>query len=210
MFIFDTAIKVMAIWSLFIPCRICSVVKCFLALMVGKVDSRLFFPQDDQPGQERAWQAGQPWLDRRPGGHPRLLDQRGVRRWRQRTHHWRWTGDFFHLLPKRGTNFYVCLIEGAARVFPTSYAPTGNWTHVSSGTLIQDTLRTEQLWLLQVNRWLDLFAWHFVWSHWAKLAIQILKWLFRIEEMLLRIHLYNYLLNRSPTCFKYLDSLEQK
>ena len=100
--------------------------------MVAQVDSRLFFPQDDQPGQERAWQEGQPWLDRRPGGHPRLLDQRGVRRWRQRTHHWRWTGDFFHLLPKRGTNFYVCLIEGAARVFPTSYAPTGNWTHISS------------------------------------------------------------------------------
>ena len=25
-----------------------------------------------------------------------------------------------------GTNFYVCLIDGAARIFPTFYVPTGN------------------------------------------------------------------------------------
>ena len=39
---------------------------------------------------------------------------------------------FFHLLPKLRTYFYVCLIDGSARIFPTSYAATGNWTHISS------------------------------------------------------------------------------
>ena len=39
---------------------------------------------------------------------------------------------FFHLPPKLGTNFYVRLIDGAARIFPTSHATTGNQTHVSS------------------------------------------------------------------------------
>ena len=39
---------------------------------------------------------------------------------------------FFHLLPKPRTYFYVQLIDGAARIFPTSNAATGNQTHVSS------------------------------------------------------------------------------
>ena len=39
---------------------------------------------------------------------------------------------FFHLLPKLRTYFYVGLIDGAARIFPTSYAATGNRTHASS------------------------------------------------------------------------------
>ena len=38
---------------------------------------------------------------------------------------------FFHLLPKPGTYFYVHLMDGAARIFPYSYAATGNQTHVS-------------------------------------------------------------------------------
>ena len=39
---------------------------------------------------------------------------------------------FSHLLPKPPTYFYVHLIDGAARIFPNSYAATGNRTHVSS------------------------------------------------------------------------------
>ena len=46
---------------------------------------------------------------------------------------------FFHLLPKPHTYFYVRLIDGAARIFPTSYAATGNQTHVSSvAPLVRD------------------------------------------------------------------------
>ena len=39
---------------------------------------------------------------------------------------------FFHPLPKTRTYFYGRLIDGAARIFPTSNAATGNWTHISS------------------------------------------------------------------------------
>ena len=46
------------------------------------------------------------------------------------------TWNFFHLLPKLRTYFYVCLIDGSARIFPTSYATTGNRTHVSSLKII--------------------------------------------------------------------------
>ena len=38
----------------------------------------------------------------------------------------------FDLLPKPRIYFYVCLIDGATRIFPTSLATTGNQTHVSS------------------------------------------------------------------------------
>ena len=38
---------------------------------------------------------------------------------------------FSHLLPKPRTYVYVRLIDGAARIFPNSYAATGNQTHVS-------------------------------------------------------------------------------
>ena len=38
----------------------------------------------------------------------------------------------FNLLPKPRTYLYVCLIDGAARIFTTMYAVTGNQTHVSS------------------------------------------------------------------------------
>ena len=39
---------------------------------------------------------------------------------------------FSHLLPKPRTYFYVCLIDGTARIFPTSYAATKNRIHISS------------------------------------------------------------------------------
>ena len=38
---------------------------------------------------------------------------------------------FSRLLPKPCTCFYVCLIDGAARIFPYSYAATGIRTHVA-------------------------------------------------------------------------------
>ena len=42
------------------------------------------------------------------------------------------TWAFFHPLPKPRTYIYVRLIDGTARIFPNSYAATGNWTHISS------------------------------------------------------------------------------
>ena len=55
---------------------------------------------------------------------------------------------FFHLLPKPHSYFYVYLINGVARIFPSSYDATRNWTHISSsvspwGTLFLDSLPTE-------------------------------------------------------------------
>ena len=38
----------------------------------------------------------------------------------------------FDLLPKPRIYFYVCLIDGATKIFPTSYAASGNQTQVSS------------------------------------------------------------------------------
>ena len=40
---------------------------------------------------------------------------------------------FIHLLPKLCTHFNVCLKDGAARIFPTSFPATRNWTHICSG-----------------------------------------------------------------------------
>ena len=39
---------------------------------------------------------------------------------------------FLYLIPKLRTYFNVCLIDGAARIFPSSYSATGNQTHGSS------------------------------------------------------------------------------
>ena len=41
---------------------------------------------------------------------------------------------FFNLLPTLCTYFHVYLIDGAARIFPTSHAATENQTNVSSAT----------------------------------------------------------------------------
>ena len=64
---------------------------------------------------------------------------------------------FFILLPKLGTHFYVRLIDGAAAaagIFPTSYAVTGNRTHVSFVVPLlmdQDALPTDLPWPLPSN-----------------------------------------------------------
>ena len=58
---------------------------------------------------------------------------------------WSWQV-LLSFFPKPRTCFYVCFIDGAARIFPITYAATGgNRTHVNSvapfwGTLIQDAL----------------------------------------------------------------------
>ena len=51
-----------------------------------------------------------------------------------------------HLLLKPHAYFYVCLIDGAAWIFPNFHVPTGNRTHVRSifcRTLFQNSLPTD-------------------------------------------------------------------
>ena len=50
----------------------------------------------------------------------------------------------FHLLSKLCTFFNVRLIDGPAGIFPTSYAMTGNQTHVSSVSLLLRDLIPER------------------------------------------------------------------
>ena len=83
-----------------------------------------------------------------------------------------WKSFWTHLFPKPCTYFYVRLIDGVARIFPTSFALTGNWTRVSSvapllRTLFQDNLPTELPRPLQ-----------FLWKSWRAVSLMnfSLKW----------------------------------
>ena len=55
---------------------------------------------------------------------------------------------FFHLISKLRTHFYVPLTYGAARIFPDSYAATGNQTRISSvAPLLRDLNPGHFYWL---------------------------------------------------------------